>query len=168
MLDALLLKQSLLNGIILSLVLGAIVIGSMIYNARLWLRDYPKPMRDKVPPLSVTEKRDRAVLVVLLLGVLLGGVLLATLQLRRYPPALLSIGAAYLSLFLMLAVFNLFDALVLDLLIITLITPKFVIIPGTEGMEYLFRDYRKQLVDFLKGFVFCAVASLPFAVLAVL
>jgi hypothetical protein len=35
-------------------------------------------------------------------------------------------------------------------------------------MEYLFRDYRKHLTDFLKGMVFCVVASLPFAIIAVI
>ena len=58
--------------------------------------------------------------------------------------------------------------LVLDLFILTLLKPKFVILPGAEGMEYLFNDYRKQLIDFLKGMVFSAVVSLPFAVIAVL
>jgi hypothetical protein len=165
---ALLIQRSLFNGMILSLVLGVIVLGSMKYNARLWLHDYPKPIRDKVPPLSPAEKRDRVVVVVLLLGVLFGGIILTILQLRNYPVGVLTFATAYLSIFLMLAVFNLFDALVLDLLIITLLTPRFVILPGAEGMEYLFRDYNKQLADFLKGFVFCAVMSFPFAVLAIL
>jgi hypothetical protein len=139
-----------------------------MYNARLWLQDYPKPIRDKVPPLSPAEKRDRGILTVLFLGVLFGGVILAVLQLRTAYPGTLSFGIAYLHIFLMLAVFNLFDALVIDLFIITLLKPSFVILPGAEGMEYLFNDYHKHLTDFLKGIVFCLVASLPFALIAVL
>jgi hypothetical protein len=168
MLDSVVLQRTLLNGIILSLVLGVIVIGSMMYNARLWLQDYPKPIRDKVPPLSSTEKRHRLVLQVLLMGVLFGGIILEALQLKTDQTRVISFSAAYLNLFLMLSIFNLFDALVLDLFILTLLKPKFAILPGAEGMEYLFNDYRKQLIDFLKGVVFCAVASLPFAVIAVL
>lgn len=168
MLDSLALQPVLLNGLILSLVLGAIVLGSLRYNARLWLQDYPKPIRDKVPPLSPAERRDRVVVAVLLLSVLFGGIILETLQLRTNPAGAISLGAAYLSIFLMLLIFNLFDALVLDLFILTLLKPRFVILPGAEGMEYLFHDYGKHLTDFLKGLVFCAVASLPFAVLTVL
>jgi hypothetical protein len=164
-LDSLALQRILINGTVLSLVLGVIVLGSLKYNARLWLQDYPKPIRDKVPPLSAIEKRDRAVVSVAVIGILFGGVILATLQLRTGQA--LSFGEAYLSIFLMLAMFNLFDAIVLDLIILTLLKPKFVILPGAEGMEYLFHDYRKHLTDFLKGMVFCIVVSLPFALIAV-
>lgn len=167
MLDSLTLQRSLLNGIILSLVLGVVVMGSLIYNARLWLQDYPKPIQEKVPPLSPAEKRERVVVAVLVMGILLGGLILETLQLRA-DPGVISFGPAYLNFFSMLFIFNLFDALVLDLFILTLLKPKFAIHAGAEGMEYLFNDYRKQLVDFLKGIVFCVVASLPFAVFVIL
>lgn len=168
MLDSSVLQHILINGILLSLVLGVIVVGSLMYNARLWLQDYPKPIRDKVPPLSATEKRERAILSLVLIGVLFGGLLLTTLQLKIYQAGALSFGAAYLYLFLMLVIFNVFDAVVLDLFLITLLKPKFVILPGAEGMEYLINDYRKHLADFLKGMVFCTVVSLPFAVIATL
>jgi hypothetical protein len=158
----------LINGTVLSLALGVIVLGSLMYNARLWLQDYPKPIRDKVPPLSATERRERAIVALVVMGVLFGGVVLTTLQLRTYQAGAISFGTAYLQTYLMLAMFNLFDAVVLDLFIITLLKPRFVILPGAEGMEYLFHDYRKHLTDFLKGMVFCTVASLPLAMVAVL
>jgi hypothetical protein len=168
MLDSLSLLRTLQNSILLSLALGMIILGSLMYNARLWLQDYPKPIRDKVPPLSRAEKRDRIIVAVLVMGLLFGGVILEVLQLRTAQPGAISFGVAYLHIFLMLAIFNLFDALVLDLFIITLLKPRFVILPGAEGMEYLFNDYHKHLTDFLKGIVFCLVASLPFALIAAL
>jgi hypothetical protein len=158
----------LLNGTVLSLVLGAIVIVSLIYNARLWLQDYPKPIRDRVPPLSAAEKRGRIVVGVLLLGTLLGGILLETFHLRRESAGSLSFGVAYLDIFLLLLIFNLFDALVIDFFIISLLKPRFVILPGTEDLKDTLIDYRKQVIDFLKGLVFCVVASLPFALIAIL
>ena len=168
MLDSLTLQHVLVNGTLISILLSIIILTSLMYNARLWLQDYPKPMRDKVPPLSAAEKRQRAILAVIVMGVLFGGTLLATLQLRAAQAGSLTFGVAYLYSFLLLLVFNLFDALVLDLLIIAWLQPKFVVLPGTEGMEYLFRDYRKHVGDFLKGMVFCVVASVPFAVIAIL
>jgi membrane-bound metal-dependent hydrolase YbcI (DUF457 family) len=164
-LNSIALQHVLLNGTIITLLVSAIILGSLMYNARLWLQDYPKAIREKVPPLSAVEKRQRAVVAVLFMGVLFGGLLLTALQLRGRA---LSFGEAYLLFFIMLFIFNLFDALVIDLLIITVFKPRFVILPGAEGMEYLFNDYRKHVGDFLKGIVFCAVASLPFAALAAL
>ena len=168
MLDAIAIQRVLINGTILSLVLGVMVMGSLRYNARLWLQDYPKPIRDRVPPLSTTERRQRAILAVVFIGVLFGGVALTTLQLRTASAGALSFGAAYVQIFLLLLLFNLFDAIVLDLFLIAILKPRFVILPGAEGMEYLFLDPRKHITDFMKGMVFCVVASLPFAALAVL
>jgi len=91
------------------------------------------------------------------------------LQLRPSQAGALSFGAAYVQIFLVLAIFNLFDAVVLDFFVIMVLKPRFVIIPGAEGMEdYIFRDYRKQVTDFVKGMVFCSIASLPFALIAVI
>ncbi len=162
------LERVLIDGTILSLLLGAVIMGSLRYNPRLWLQDYPQAIREKVPPLSASEKRDRVVVGVLVIGILLGGVLLEALHLRTYQWGLAQFGIAYLHVFIMLAIFNVFDALVLDLFILTLLRPKFAFVPGIEGMEHQLFDYRKQLVDFLKGFVFSAVASLPFALIAVI
>jgi hypothetical protein len=162
------LQQVLLISTLICLMLGGIILGSLKYNPRLWLQDYPKPIREMVPPLSSKEKRERIVVAILVMGVLFGGVLIETLLLKASMGEQLTFGAAYLHIFLLFFIFNLFDALVLDLIILTWFTPKFVIIPGTEGMEYLFRDYRKQFNDFLKGLVFSIVASLPFALIAVI
>src|SRR5215831_14375076 len=118
MLDSSVLQRSLIEGTILSVVLGVIVLGSLMYNARLWLQDYPKPIRDKVPPLSTTEKRQRAVLATAIMIILFGGILLATLQLRADQAGTITFGTAYLHIFLILMLFNLFDAVVLDLFII--------------------------------------------------
>jgi hypothetical protein len=162
------LQQVLLISTLICLVLGGIILGSLKYNPRLWLQDYPKPIRDTVPPLSTQEKRERIVVATLVMGVLFGGVLIEALLLRASLGEQLTFGLAYLHIFILFFIFNLFDALVLDLIVLTWFTPKFVIIPGTEGMEYLFRDYRKQFNDFLKGILFSVIASLPFTAIAVL
>jgi hypothetical protein len=171
MMNTLALQHTLLNGIILSLVLGNITLAALMYNARLFLHDYPKLIQEMVSPLTSVEKRERTVLTVLFMGTLLGGLTLETAQLRLLnagQAGVLSFGAAYLHVFLLLATFNLYDALVLDLGILTWLKPKCIILPGAEGMEHLLFDYGKQLRDFLKGMVFCAIASLPFAAAAVL
>ena len=52
------------------------------------------------------------------------------------------------------------------LLILTLMKPKFAVIPGAEGMEYLYRDWGMHLKNYLKGIVILAVFSLPLAVVS--
>ncbi len=165
MLDSQALQHTLLNGTILSLVLGIIIMGSLRYNARLWLQDYPKPIRDAVPPLTNTEKRERLVVGIIFMSILFGMVILEAVQLRGDG---VSFGTAYLHLFTLLLMFNLFDALVLDLFILALFKPKFAIPNGAENLAYLFNDYRKHLTDFMKGVVFCAVGSLPFTLIVIL
>jgi hypothetical protein len=171
MLDSSALQRTLLNGIFLSLLLGNIILASLMYNVRLWLSDFPKPIQAKVPPLSPREKRDQSVLTVLFMGVLLGGLILETVQLRMDNPGAagtLTFGTAYLHVFILLAIFNLFDAIVLDWIVLTLLKPKCTIPSGAEGMEHLLYDPGKQRRDFLKGMVFCAIGSLPFAAVAIL
>jgi hypothetical protein len=75
---------------------------------------------------------------------------------------------AYLHFFGVLSIFNLFDAVVLDLLVLTFMKPKFAVIPGAEGMEYLYHNWGMHLTNFLKGVIFCTVFSLPFALIAAL
>jgi hypothetical protein len=164
MMNTLSLNQVLLDGTILSLLTGIVVIASLRYNARLWLQDYPKPIREKVPPLNTVERRERRIVAVVMLATLIGPLVYYAFQLRANPE--LTFGTAYLHFFLVLLIFNLFDAVVIDLVYLTWMTPKYVILPGSEGMEYLFHDYRMHFVNFLKGIVFCIVFSLPFAALA--
>ena len=165
MLDLTALPHTLLNGAIISVLSGIIIMGSLWYNPRLWLQDYPKPIRDKVPPLSPIEKRQRLIVGVVFMGVLLSGALLEVSRLRANQA---EFGTAYLHIFILFFIFNLFDALVLDLFIIAWLKPKFVMPAGAEDMAYLFQDYHKHFTDFLKGMVFCMVFSLPFAVIAIL
>jgi hypothetical protein len=160
------LSQAFIDGSILSVVVGVIIMASLVYNARMWLHDYPKEIQARVAPLTAAEKRDRNVLVVLFMTALIGIILYAVLQLRstgRVPFA-----TAYAHVFIMLFMFNLMDALVIDFLILTLMRPKFVILEGMEGLEHILFNYKKQVVDFFKGIVFCMVFSVPFAIIAAL
>jgi hypothetical protein len=104
----------------------------------------------------------------MVIGIMFGAIILEMLHLRTFPPGTIPFGIAYLHSFLILAIFNVFDAVVLDLFVIMVLKPKFVILPGTEGMQdAIFNDYRKQVTDFLKGMVFSIVVSVPFALIAV-
>jgi hypothetical protein len=168
MLESLMFKQVLIDGSVLSLVMGVIIVLSLRYNPRLWIGDYPKAIRDKVLPLTPVEKRDRMIVTALVFIAIVSIMLVSAIELKVERGDSITFGIAYLNLFLVLMVFNIFDAVVIDLLWLTLLKPKFVILTGMEGMEHVLYDYRKQVGDFFKGFIFCAVFSLPFAVIALL
>ncbi|MBL8160535.1 MAG: hypothetical protein JNJ61_01010, partial [Anaerolineae bacterium] len=76
--------------------------------------------------------------------------------------------SAYVNAFLVLNAFNLFDALVIDYLVLTLMQPRALHVPGIEGMEYALRDPRMHITNYVKGIVFCAVFALPIAAVVAL
>jgi hypothetical protein len=162
------LNRMLVDGTLLSLGLGVLVLGSLYYNPRLWLQDYPAPIRAKVPPIKPTEKRQQRILMIPLLLLMFSIPLYSTYQSRLENGGSISFITAYVNTFVVSNIFNLFDAVVLDLLILTLMKPKFAVIPGAEGMEYLYRDWNMHLRNYLKGIVVCAVLSLPITLLAML
>lgn len=162
------LTRVLIDGAILSVALSVLILGSLVYNARLWLHDYPKEIQAKVPPLTPREKRDRMVVVLLFFGVMFGTLAYSLVGLRAAYGGSVPFASAYLHFFAVLSLFNLTDAVVLDLLILTWMKPKFAVIPGAEGMEYLYHNWGMHLANFLKGVVFCAVFSLPLALIAAL
>lgn len=156
----------LIGGLALSGAVGVVILSSLLYNARLWLRDYPAEMQARVAPLTKTEKRQRAVTGVLLIAAFAAPVLWALSRLEAASGGSLPFLTLYLHAFLILNIGNLFDALVIDFLIIAVMQPKFVRLAGAEGLEYLFRDWNKHISAYLKGIIFCAVFALPVALVA--
>jgi hypothetical protein len=162
-------SRILMDGTLLSLALSIIIIGSLIYNPRIWLQDYPESVRKLVPPLTDAEKRTQHILMIPFLLLFLVGPALSTAALRAEQGGVLPFAVAYLNTFLVLNIFNLFDAVVIDLLILTVGKPRFMILPGTTLADYgdLY-DWGMQLRNYLKGIVIAAVLALPIALVAIL
>lgn len=163
------LSQILIDGLLLSIGLSVVIIGSLYFNPRLWLQDYPPAIIARVPPMTALEKRQR--LVVALLFVAVGFVVLFN-SLNRFhaenngTPTLL---AVFLHTYSVLLVFNLFDMMILDYLLLTIIRPQFAMIPGSERVdEGSLHLYWFHFNNFLKGLVICAVISAVIAVLVTL
>jgi hypothetical protein len=162
------LERILIDGALLSLGMSIIIFGSLYLNPRLWLQDYPPEIRAVVPPLTPHEKRAQRLLMLPFMLVMLGIPLYSTYLLRVANGGTISFLSAYLNIAAILNIFNLFDALVIDFLILTLMKPKFATLPGTEGMEHLYTNLPLQLRNYLKGIVVVAVLSLPLALIATL
>ncbi len=160
------LQHIVIEGVILSLSLGMLIMGSLIYNPRLWLQDYPKVVQAKVPPITPHEKLQQRLLLLPVLLLMFGLPYLSVTLVKAVNSGSVTFPITYLTASGVLHVFNLFDAVVLDYLILTRIKPKFAVIPGTTIEESLHVDLVFQLRNFLKGIVFSAVAGLPIAFIA--
>lgn len=56
-------EQMMYVGVIMSIVLSLMVLGSLYYNPRLSLNDYPKDIQKVVLPKSIHEKSKRFTLI---------------------------------------------------------------------------------------------------------
>jgi uncharacterized membrane protein YeaQ/YmgE (transglycosylase-associated protein family) len=162
------LQQLLVDGLVFSVVLGIIVIGSLIYNQRLWLQDFPAELQALQPPLSPREKRDQRILLVALLGVMIAGLLYSNAQVKAANGGTLSFLTAYLNAFIVFNIFDLFDAIILDLVLVLVFKPSFILLPGSESRMHLYRNWGMHLNNYLKSVVGAAIIALPVAALSML
>lgn len=152
----------ILDGALLSIIASLLILVSLRINPRMWLQDYPPDIQDKVPPKTEREKRQSLIIGIPFLLVLAAVPFISTLTLNRQSGG----GASFLQLFVnasgVVFVFNLVDLLLLDWLMFCTITPKFLVIPGTEGMEG-YKDYYYHFKASLTGTVLSVVAGLVMA-----
>lgn len=134
-----------------------LLLGLVLYNPRLMLQDYPPAIKAIVPPKTEQEKRLSTWLGLPFLLVLIVFPVYATFVFRSQT------GAGFLSLWLyafgIAFAFNLWDWLVLDWLVFCTITPRQMVIPGSEGQP-AYKDYFFHFRGFLIGTVFSAVMGL--------
>ena len=156
-------EQILRDGAVLCGVLGVLVMGSLYYNPEIWLQDYPPDVRAQYGPARRPGTRRQQWLVAgPMLALVLGWPVRSTRRRQVANGGRLSFPAAFLHAAGILGLFNLFDAVVLDYLILTRMQPRFAILPGTEGMAG-YQDLGLQARAFLKGHLFVLLGGLLIA-----
>ena len=153
------LGKIVLDGAILSTVASLILIASLYFNPRLFLQDYPKDIQSRVPPKTEKEKRQSLIVGIPFLIVLVAVPFISTLALKRQDVSFVHL---FLNAFGVAFIFNLVDLLLLDWLMFCIITPKFVVIPGTAGMGG-YKDYFYHFKASIIGTVLSVVAGLVIA-----
>jgi len=152
----------LIDGTALSLITSLWLIISLLVNPRIFLHDYPAKIQEKVSPKTNAEKRLTYIFGVPFMLMLLLGSFLSTLSLKN------SGNIQFLALWLnaagVLLVFNIVDWLILDWLIFCTITPRFVVIPGSEGMPD-YKDYGFHFRGFLHGIAYSVLGGLLITVM---
>ncbi len=136
------------------------LVGLVLRNPRLMLQDYPPAIKAIVPPKTETEKRQSTLygMPFLLALLVLPFVFVARLETTSFI-------ALFLHAFGIVWAFNVWDWLVLDWLFFCTLTPKFFVIPGSEGHP-AYKDYGFHFRGFLIGTVFSLVLGLLAATLA--
>ena len=138
----------LIDGALVGLVVGAVVLTSFRLKPRIWLNDLPSDIRERAAPMTEQEKRWLKLVGVLVMVTLVGGIALSVMR--------VSGGNDYLGMlvhaYLVFQVFNLFDFLVLDCGLMLVINPENPPIEGTENAVG-YRDFRFHAFKSLKGFI---------------
>ncbi len=157
------LAHSLNYGLTLSLSLSALIVLSLRWNAEMWVGDYPPDIREKFGEMREKTKKQRAVVALLFF-------LLPIITLIKSIGAL-PVEATFLNLFahafIVIFSFNVIDLLILDWLLFVKIQPKFIILPGTEGMAG-YKSYKFHFDGFLVGTVVSIIVGLITAGIALL
>jgi len=155
-------SKILLDGALLSILASISIIGILRFNPRLFLQDYQEEIQSGVPPKANLEKRQSLITGIPFLLLLFAVPFISTLILKRQSGETISFILLFLNAFGVAFIFNLVDLLMLDWLLFCFITPSFLVIPGTEGMQ-AYKDYGFHFRAFLMGTVLSIAAGLVIA-----
>lgn len=140
--------QNLTYGLYYSLIVGTLFILLGRLNPEMWLNDYPPDIKTKYGPMSAKTNRQRLYFGIPAILFLLGFPFFIILQQAQTLP--LTFGQVFGGLLLIYTMFNVFDLLILDWLIFNTLQPRFIVLPGTEGMAG-YKDYKFHFIASLKG-----------------
>lgn len=150
--------RMLAHGAVLSVIASLVLLGCLLANPRLLVQDYPGAIRASVAPQSAAERRVARLVGVPFVLLLLLVPAWSSWTMPGHDGALPSFGALFVNTFVVASIFNVVDWLVLDWLVFCTITPRVVVIPGTEGMR-AYKDYAFHFRGFVVGTVLSAALA---------
>jgi hypothetical protein len=152
-------SQLLIHSGIYVIIATLFLSGLVLYNPRLMMQDYPPGIKNVLPPKTEQEKRLSIWLGMPFLLILLFFPIYATFVFQTQSRGDAGFVQLWLYAFCIAFAFNVWDWLVLDWLIFCTITPKWMVIPGSEGNPS-YKDYAFHFRGFLTGSIFSAVLGL--------
>jgi len=149
------LSNSLFYGAAITAYLLVVMVST---NPRVWgYADYPQVVRSKVPPQTSAERRLALIVGLPFFIFALGFPVYSTLLLKSELGGEIPFWIALLNLLALFLAATLGDLVILDWLIVSRITPGFVIIPGTTKEDY------KDFSEHFRAHARAAVAMLLLA-----
>jgi hypothetical protein len=146
----------LLHGLIGSLLLTVALLFIGLKGPRIMLQDYPKSIQEATSPKSKQEKKQTFIYGWPFMAVMIFYPLAVGLFYNQQVE-LTFLQNLYLTWGILLF-FNLYDLLILDWLMFCTITPKFIVIPGTEGNTG-YKDYWFHFIGFIKGILITLILA---------
>lgn len=156
--DLSLLPAALIHGAILCAWMTFVILASLRHDPRMWMDDLPKSMKAELGSSPPDSRRRRAWWGLASFVGLAG--IAASLMIGL--PHTAGLAERLLAAYVMFELFNLYDALVIDIGIILLWAPDWAFPPGVKGHPAL-RDWKFHVRAFLIG----VFAGVPFAALVV-
>lgn len=152
----------LIDGTILAVVGSIYLLAMLWYNPRLSLNDLPEDIKNAVPPWSKKERIQSIVFGIPFFILVVTFPFFSTLALKNQHDGNISFFALFINAFGVIMIFNVVEVGVVDLLLLCKIRPKFMTIPGTEGLAGS-KDYWHQIRAHLRGAVLMAILCLIIA-----
>jgi hypothetical protein len=150
-------RHALASGAVLSIVLTLSLLSVLWANPEILLNDYPPDIRERFGPMSERAKRQRIPVAVAMGVATLALVIASFSPIRASGGGKISFVTAFVHLFVMFSTFNVVDLVLLDWPLVA-ISPRFMVLPGTEGSAG-YKNYRFHFRGFLIGTVLIFVAS---------
>ncbi len=131
-------KYILTQGLFFAVVVNVYLFLMMItLSPRIWgYSDYPEVVKNKVTPPTRREKLIGALVGLPWFIFVFGFPILSTYTLKAKLGGAFTFWIAFVHLVTMMMLTNLGDLVILDWLIVSTITPTFVIIPGSDAQDY--------------------------------
>lgn len=161
----LILNHLILHGLFFTLIAaGYIFVVMVTVSPRVWgYQDYPEAIKRKVPPQTKNERVLAGIIGLPWFLFALGFPVLSTYMLKTELAGEMPFVIAFLNIFVLLLLFDISDLVILDWLIISKITPRFVIIPGTEANDY--KDFSHHYKGHVWGTIGLTVLSVVLAII---
>jgi len=131
-------------------------------SPRVWgYNDYPQAIKDKVSPQTKKEKNLAIITALPWFLFTLGFPIYSTTLLRAKLSNDIPMWVAFLNLLMMYIMATIGDLVILDWLIVSKLTPNFVIIPGSEKKDYKdfshhFKDHARATIVIIPVFLVIA------------
>jgi len=128
----------LTHGLFYTVIVNGYLFLVMLFTSpRVWgYADYSDAIKEKVLPQTKQEKRLAILIAVPWMIFSVGFPVYSTISLKAKLGGEISFWLAFINVFVMVFLAVLGDVLFLDWLIVSKITPEFVIIPGSEEADY--------------------------------
>lgn len=122
------------------------------------VHDYPKDVQEQTTlPDPTKEQQKHAKLFSILASLIIFGtvILFVLLRFRSIPTGFLDI---FLYILIIVMTWNVVDLLLMDWIIVCTITPKWIVLPGTDGCAG-YKDYLFHFKGFLIGCVYSTISA---------